>query len=464
MIISSHDFISQNPGQLRDNYEVKELLGEGAYGAVRKLTFRPTREDRAVKIISKKSIKTSEDRAVIDKEVEILKSLDHPNILKIHETYEDKFSIFIVTELCSGGELFDRITASRVFSEAVAADYTKQMLSCLLYCHDRHIAHRDLKPENFLLTNPTSTASLKLIDFGAAEFCPPGALMQKKIGTSYYIAPEVIDKQYTEKCDIWSAGVILFIMLSGAAPFDGADDAEILANVKKARYFFNGKDWDGISSEAKDLVRKMMDINPESRISAKDALGHPWFAQALRHPLDSAQASRILGNLRSFHWEKKLQKATLSFIVTQLTTKEEREEMLELFKSLDKDNNGTLSRQEIEEGMSCFMNVPGLQGEIDQIMRQVDFDGSGEIDYTEFITATINKSLLLSQERLEMAFGLYDTDKSGTITKDELKAILGRHHAYDESVWTSMIQEVDKNGDGVIDIHEFSEMMLSLNK
>lgn len=463
-VVSSNDFISQNSGQLRDHYEVKELIGEGAYGQVRKVTHRLTGENRAIKIISKKTIKNEEDRVNILREMDVLKNLDHPNILKLHETYEDKFSYSIVTELCEGGELFDRITKSRVFAEAIAADYMKQILSCLVYCHDRHIVHRDLKPENFLLDNNTETANLKLIDFGAADFCLPGQKIVKKIGTSYYIAPEVIDQSYTEKCDIWSAGVILFIMLSGSPPFDGSNDVEILNNVKKGKYFFNGKDWDGISSGAKDLIRKLMDFNQNTRITAKDALEHPWFSQAFRHPLDPRQACRILGNLKTFHWEKKLQKATLSFIVSQLTTKAEREEMLELFKSLDKDNNGTLSRQEIEEGMTLFVSITGIRGEIDRIMQQVDIDGSGEIDYTEFITATMNKSQLLSQERLEMAFKLYDIDGSGTITKDELKAILGKQHQYEDSFWEGMISEVDKNGDGMIDIHEFSEMMLSLTR
>lgn len=462
--ISSHDFINQNSGQLRDNYEVKELIGEGAYGSVRKVTHRLTGENRAIKIISKKTIKNDEDRENILREISVLKNIDHPNILKLHETYEDKFSFFIITELCNGGELFDKITQNRVFAEAIAADYMKQILSCLVYCHDRHIVHRDLKPENFLLDNSSDTANLKLIDFGAANYCLPGQRITKKIGTSYYIAPEVIDDSYTEKCDIWSAGVILYIMLSGSPPFDGKNDVEILNNVKKAKYYFNGKDWDGISSNAKDLVRNLMDANQNTRISAKRALEHPWFSQALRHPLDPIQAGRILGNLKNFHWEKKLQKATLSFIVSQLTTKAEREEMLELFKSLDKDNNGTLSRQEIEEGMAMFVSVTGLKGEVDRIMQQVDIDGSGEIDYTEFITATMNKSMLLSQEKLELAFKMYDVDGSGTITKDELKAILGKQQQYDDSFWEGMIREVDKNGDGVIDIHEFSEMMLSLNQ
>ena len=273
--ISAIDFITEQNCQLRDNYEVKELIGEGAYGSVRKITHRLTGEDRAVKILSKKNLKSEEELKAMLTEVSILKSLDHPNILKIHETYQDKFSYFIVTELCSGGELFDRIASQRILSEALAAEYTRQILSCLIYCHDRHIAHRDLKPENFLLDSVSPGANLKLIDFGAAAICNPGEYLTRNIGTCYYIAPEVIDMRYNEKCDVWSAGAVLYVMLSGSPPFEGNKDEEIMNNVKKGRYFFNGRDWDGISSEAKDLIRKMMTVNVNSRISAKDALNHP---------------------------------------------------------------------------------------------------------------------------------------------------------------------------------------------
>lgn len=462
-LISQTEFVVEKNCELRANYEIKELIGEGAFGQVRKITHKLTGEDRAVKILSKKTLKSEADFQIILNEISILRSLDHPNILKVHETYQDKFSFFIVTELCSGGELFDRITAQTSISESIAAEYTRQILSCLVYCHDRNIVHRDLKPENFLLDNASESANLKLIDFGAAIECLPGEKLSQKVGTSYYIAPEVIDMRYDAKCDIWSAGTVLYVMLSGRPPFDGKDDDEILRNVKKTRYGFNSPEWGGISEGAKDLIRKMMEVNVNLRLTAKAALEHPWIRNAPQHALDDSLASQIMSNLRAFHWEKRLQKATLSFIVSQLTTKSEKEELLELFKSLDKDHNGTLSRQEILEGLCVFSRATNIEGEIDRIMAQVDSDGSGEIDYSEFITATMNKARLLSRDKLEAAFKLYDTDNSGTITKDELKVVFGKQHQYDDSFWEIMIREVDKNGDGVIDIHEFSEMMMSLN-
>ena len=216
----------------------------------------------------------------MQQEVSILRTLDHPNILKIHETYQDKFSYFIVTELCTGGELFDRITSSQSICEATAAEYTRQILSCLVYCHDRNVVHRDLKPENFLLDTAAPSANIKLIDFGAACELTPGNLLTRKVGTSYYIAPEVIEMGYTEKCDIWSAGTVLYVMLSGVPPFSGNSDEEIIRNVSKGKYAFAGREWEGISAHAKDFISKLMNVDPSARLSAKQALNHPWITNA----------------------------------------------------------------------------------------------------------------------------------------------------------------------------------------
>jgi calcium-dependent protein kinase len=240
--VSAHDFINERTSQLRDDYEVKEMLGEGAYGSVRKVTHRLIKEDRAVKILSKKHLKTENDLRAIANEVSILRSLDHPNILKVYETYQDKFSYFIVTELCTGGEIFDKIISHGTLSEELAANYMRQILSCLVYCHDRNIVHRDLKPENFLLDSDSPSANIKLIDFGAAATLNEGEFLTNKIGTSYYIAPEVISMRYNEKCDIWSVGANLYLMLSGKPAFNGKTDAEILHNVSTGKYVLTGSE------------------------------------------------------------------------------------------------------------------------------------------------------------------------------------------------------------------------------
>ncbi|CAG9321820.1 unnamed protein product [Blepharisma stoltei] len=464
LIVNQSDFAVENQGKLRDTYRIGSKLGDGAFGSVRKITHRITGEIRAVKTIHKKTLRTEEERQTFFNEVSVLRSLDHPNILKFYEFFQDDKNYYLITELCSGGELFDRIINNGSFSEATAAEYLRQILSVLAYCHERNVVHRDLKPENFLLDTTEPDANLKVIDFGTAQFFRPGEYMSQKFGTPYYIAPEVLRKHYNEKCDVWSAGINLYVFLVGYPPFGGNTDEQILRKVTAGRFSFPSPEWDNISFEAKDLISKMLTIDPSRRISAKDALRHTWLSKAPRVPINSSLARTIFSNLQSFRAGRSLQKATFSFIASQLSTKQEKDEMLNLFKSLDTDNSGTLSKAELIEGYTMLYGnqIDDIEGEVDRIMSQVDTDKSGEIDYTEFIAATLNKNRLLSRERLEAAFKAFDLDNSGTICAGELKALLGKHHNYDEDMWQDIVNEVDQNGDGLIDLREFTEMMLKV--
>ena len=173
-------------------------------------------------------------------EIDILKNLDHPNILRLYETFEDSNSIYLVTELCEGGELFDEIMARNRFEEKDAAPIMKQLLSAINYCHKKNVCHRDLKPENVLLDSKDKQ-TIKVIDFGTSQVFANEEKMELVLGTAYYIAPEILTGKYDEKCDMWSIGVILYILLSGEPPFAGGSDAEIIAKVKKGKYNFNRK-------------------------------------------------------------------------------------------------------------------------------------------------------------------------------------------------------------------------------
>ena len=460
--VTGGDFVTEKKGKLRDSYRIGNKLGDGAFGSVRKITHRVTGEIRAVKTIHKKNLRSDEERQTFFNEVSVLRALDHPNILKLYEYYQDDKNFYLITELCNGGELFDRIISHGSFSEAIAASYMRQILSVVSYCHDRNIVHRDLKPENFLLDTSAEDANLKVIDFGTSQFFTSGVPLTSKFGTPYYIAPEVLKCVYDEKCDVWSAGVNMYVLLCGYPPFGGSNDDQILKKIAAGRFAFPSPEWDFISFEAKDLITKMLAFDYRTRISARETLQHPWLNNASRAPIDQNSAKAIFANLQGFNSEQKLQKATYAFIATQLATKKERDEMLELFKLLDTDHSGTLSRQELIEGFHNIYSeeVEDIEAEVDKIMRQVDTDGSGEIDYSEFVAASMNKAKILSREKLEAAFKAFDLDQSGSITADELKSMLGKHHAYDEEMWTQIIREVDQNGDGAIDLREFSEMML----
>jgi len=221
----------QHAGKLRDHYRIGKMLGSGAFGEVRVCVHRDSGAQRAVKVLRKSHMDDDEKRMLFN-EINNLKDLDHPNILKMFEFFEDEKRYYIVTDICKGGELFDEIVARGKFTENDAAVLMKQVLSCINYCHSNKIVHRDLKPENILLEQNKEFDQIKIIDFGTSLVFDENKKLDEKLGTPYYIAPEVLAKSYGPKCDIWSCGVITYIILSGNPPFNGASDQEIMKKVK----------------------------------------------------------------------------------------------------------------------------------------------------------------------------------------------------------------------------------------
>ena len=236
--IAGQMFVQRTAGTLRDVYKIGSVLGEGAFGEVRLCTHRETKEKRAVKVLKKENMDKNEQMQLLN-EINTLKSLDHPNIVKIYEYFEDEKRFYIVTEHIQGGELFDEIIKRGKFDEGSAALLMKQLLSCIGYCHEHNIVHRDLKPENVLLEENKQFDQIKVIDFGTAQPYRPGQKLTETIGTPYYIAPEVLAKKYNKECDIWSLGVMTYICLSGLPPFNGRSDDDIMKAIKKGSFDFN---------------------------------------------------------------------------------------------------------------------------------------------------------------------------------------------------------------------------------
>lgn len=235
--VSSSNFVHLIKGRVSDKYDIVKILGDGGFGQVKLGRNKDTGIERAIKYITLESTNEAKISKMME-EVNILKKLDHPNIIKVYDVYQEERHLCIVTELCSGGELFDRIKQASNFTENQAARYMLDMVSAVKYCHEVGIVHRDLKPENLLLEDKNPNARLKLIDFGTSQHFEPDEKMKKFIGTSYYIAPEVINGSYDQKCDVWSLGVILYIMLSGLPPFNGSSDEEIYKKIQKAPLSF----------------------------------------------------------------------------------------------------------------------------------------------------------------------------------------------------------------------------------
>lgn len=382
--------------------------------------------------------------------------------MKLYEFYQDSKRIYLISELCRGGELFEMIIKRMHLEEQEAAYIMHQLLSAVAYCHNCNIVHRDLKPENLLLTSK-SNFNIKIIDFGTAQIFDKQQAITTKLGTPYYIAPEVLNKSYDSKCDVWSAGVILYILLCGYPPFNGKKDADIIKKVKKGTYNFAGDNWMNVSKEAKDLITKMLEYNPKDRCTALEALNHPWIVshKNVEATLHKPLAIKSLMHLKKFKAEEKLKQAAMSFIVTQLMNEKEKKSLQEVFQAIDANGDGQLSKEELFNGCSKVFGESMSFEQVEAIFEKVDVDGSGSIDYHEFLVATANEEVVFSTKNLKEAFNYMDKDGSGEITLKEIKDVLGQSQNISDDVWEQIIAEADKNGDGVISFEEFMQMMKS---
>ena len=474
--IMHNNLIVANTGLLSKKYKIISTIGSGAFGKVYKVQNIIINQVRAMKVVKKDSINFQDDKKQFLKEIEMLMNLDHPNIIKIFEYYVDDLNYYVIMEFAEGGELYEQINKLKNFKEKHAAMIMQQLLSAVCYMHSKGIVHRDIKPENIMLESKSSEdLSIKLIDFGTSNFIKNNQHLSMKIGTPYYIAPEVLKKNYGYECDIWSLGVILYMLLSGTPPFDGFDDQSILQKVKIGKYSLEGETWEIISKEAKDLISKMLTYNPQERISAENALKHDWFKKLLKfkntntnEPLTKEVMSHIsiipFENFRKFNARQKIQQATIAFLVHHLCSSDSVKELRDIFRELDTDNNGTLSYNEIKNGFNKYSGKKKISDkEFNKIMSVVDADGNDAIEYEEFIAATINLEELLTDENLRIAFNSFDKDGSQELSADEIKSALGLiEEETGKNVINDIIKEIDLNGDGLISFDEFKTLMLKV--
>jgi calcium-dependent protein kinase len=457
--VSKGSFIQFKKGSIEKDYTIGDVVGSGAFATVRKVYSKINGSLRALKIIKKQK---GQDSARMYLEVEILKKLIHPNIMQIFEFYEDKKNFYIITEFCEGGELFDKIVEKGTLTEAEAAGIMKQLISAVNYIHSNNIVHRDLKPENILLDTKKQNI-IKIIDWGTARFFEKNKKMNRISGTPYYIAPEVLFEKYDEKCDVWSCGVIMYILLCGYPPFNAENDNEIMNKIKIGKFSFPDEEWSNVSSEAKDLVTKMLTFKSSDRASAAECLMHKWFtSNSSKKNVDIIFSQKCLQNMKHFHAERKLQQAALTYIVNHLIKKEDKNELMGLFQQFDKNGDGVLSREEILLGYKEILGDVEAEIEADRIMKEVDIDKSGTIDYNEFVLASISQQKLLNKEKLEATFKMFDKDGNGTISADEIKSILCQGGSSDMEAIEQIIKENDINGDGEISLTEFKDMMLRI--
>jgi calcium-dependent protein kinase len=454
--IDKGDFVRLKADNIFEEYDLKEKLGEGAYGCVYKVIQRKTNYLRAVKAIKKKMV----DKNEFMNEIEVLKTVDHPNIIKLFDCYYDRTFYYMVEEYCSGGDLFDYIQKEKCFTEKKAKIIFKQLLSAVNHLHKKNIVHRDLKPENIVfIKTKNNDIFIKIIDFGAS-ITFKGQNLSQELGTIYYIAPEVFMNNYNEKADIWSCGIILYTMLCGHPPFCGKDENTIKAKILHSKLVFPTKNFKNVSTEAIDYLKLLLAYNPENRPSAEEALENCW----LINESDNGNielSKEIISNLSKFRTTLGLQKVTISFLANQVSINDEIKALKEEFDKFDVNKDGEISKEEL---IKCLeVNYPYQEAvtRANHIFNEIDFNNDGSINFSEFLTVNFKKEKLLSEDTLEKTFHLFDIDGNGFITLDELKESMPIEIT-SKMEWSDLIEEVDKDGDGQISLDEFKEMMRKL--
>lgn len=446
--------------KLEEWYNLDKQIGKGAFGVVRLATVKRTDERVAVKSISKAKLVCKEDVKDVQAEVAIMNLVaGHVNVVTLKSTHEDKEHVHIVMELCAGGELFDSIVAAGSFTEKKAASIFRKMVEVVNHCHELGVMHRDLKPENFLLTSKEEGGELKLTDFGLGVFFKRAERFRDLVGSPYYVAPEVLRKNYSHEADMWSLGVILYILLSGLPPFWGDTEDQIFKMVLKGHVDFKSEPWPKISDAAKDCVRKLLEQDVSKRATAAQVLKHDWLVKegvAADLTLDSV----VLKRMKQFAQMNKLKKMAL-MVVGQNLSADELAGLRELFTSIDTDNSGTITIEEMRNSLSSWGHRIN-EVELQSLMAIADVDGDGLIDYNEFVAATMQVSALEKEELLEKAFRQIDTDGSGTISIEELGEALKKFGIFDDA--RDLLAGADTNGDGQIDYQEFACLLRNNNE
>ncbi|KFK42039.1 hypothetical protein AALP_AA2G204000 [Arabis alpina] len=437
-------------------YDLHKELGRGQFGITYKCTDKSNGREYACKSISKRKLIRKKDIEDVRREVMILQHLTgQPNIVEFRGAYEDKDNLHLVMELCSGGELFDRIIKKGSYSEKEAAKIFRQIVNVVHVCHFMGVVHRDLKPENFLLVSTDEDSPIKATDFGLSVYIEEGKVYRDIVGSAYYVAPEVLHKNYGKEIDVWSAGVMLYILLSGVPPYWGETEKTIFASILEGKLDLESYPWPTISESAKDLIRKMLARDPKRRITAAEALEHPWLTDSRisDKPIDSA----VLIRMKQFRAMNKLKKLALKVIAENLS-EEEIKGLKQMFKNMDIDGSGTITFDELNTGLHR-LGSKLTESEIKQLMEAADVDKSGTIDYIEFITATMHRHRLEKEEHLLEAFKFFDKDRSGFITRDELKHSMTQYGMGDDATIDEVINDVDTDNDGRINYEEFVAMM-----
>ncbi|KAL3344539.1 hypothetical protein AABB24_023798 [Solanum stoloniferum] len=414
-----------------NKYELGEEVGRGHFGYTCKAKFKKGElkgQEVAVKVIPKAKMSTTIAIEDVRREVKILRALTgHENLVKFYDAYEDHENVYIVMELCEGGELLDRILLrGGKYTEDDARAVLTQILKVVAFCHLQGVVHRDLKPENFLFMSKDENAQLKAIDFGLSDFVKPDERLNDIVGSAYYVAPEVLHRSYSTEADVWSIGVISYILLCGSRPFWARTESGIFRAVLKADPGFEEQPWPTLSSEAKDFVKRLLNKDPRKRMTAAQALGHPWIKNS--HNVEVPLDILIFKLMKTYMRSSALRKAALRALSKTLTV-DELVHLKQQFALLEPNKNGTINLDNIKAALMKYATDAMKEARIHDFVASLNALQYRRMDFEEFCSAALSVYQLEAFDQWEQharcAYEIFEKDGNRAIVIEELASELG---------------------------------------
>ena len=464
--------IPKQKGNPSDKYIIGNKIGSGSYGTVYEATNIIFKSKVAMKMIIKHE---NMNPSLIKNEIDILKKLSHPNIVRIYEFYESNNCFYLINEFCDQGELYNFVNRSTLNEQQLAIIFY-QVFSGLCYLHENNILHRDIKPENILIAKKEKDLNtdeeyfwIKIIDFGTAKIFEKGEVENKIVGSAYYIAPEVLDQNYNEKCDTWSVGVILYMFLVGRAPFDGSNNEQIINSIKTKDYNENNPKLLTRSAEVRDLISNLLNKNIDKRFSAKEALNHEWFkkynGRKLFGNFIKEDIEPFINNLFNYTFHSKIQQLVIAFVVHNMPTTDKFGNILKIYRYFNTLGDCKLTKEELINGLSKYRDKEEVEKKVDSLFLSLDGDNNGYIEYEEFLRACVDKKEIFTESNLKCAFKFLDQNDSGKLDAQKIVlAFMNNNKAENIKFKIAIekdINDVDGDGDGEINFSEFKKLILN---
>ena len=454
-----------NPG---DKYLAGKKIGKGTFGSVYECQNKIFSNKVAMKIILKNYLMNN---SLIKNEIDILKKLSHPNIVRIYEFYESNNCFYIINEFCPCGELYNFINNSKLDEEQLSVIFY-QVFSGLKYLHENNILHGDLKPENILISKKEKDLLdnkeyfwIKIVDFGTAKIFEKDKNENSIVGSPYYIAPEVLNSNYNEKCDTWSVGVILYMFLVGKPPFNGQNSAEIVNSIMTKNYDDKNPKLLTHSEEVRDLIKHLIEKDTSKRLSSKEALNHIWFkkydGRKIFKNFHKNEISIYIDNLFNYTLSSKIQQLVIAFLVHNLPQTKSTYNILKLYRYFNKAGDCKLTKDELINGLYEFRDKEEVNKKIDTLILLLDCNKNGIIEYEEFLRACIDKKELLNDKYLNYAFKFLDTENKNLLSEEQINSAFfsNEKKMFEYSLTKDLIQ-LDEDGDEMINFEEFKTLML----